>query len=77
MQLWVNTELLSCCYRLLGARVAFRVNMDVFAAVEYDLIEIERDVVFGSSASWKWVVLADARKWLFWQTVCKLRPSRT
>eukprot|EP00930_Biecheleria_cincta_P034322 TRINITY_DN23734_c0_g1_i1.p1 TRINITY_DN23734_c0_g1~~TRINITY_DN23734_c0_g1_i1.p1 ORF type:complete len:1701 (+),score=258.19 TRINITY_DN23734_c0_g1_i1:23-5104(+) len=49
MQLWVNTELLSCCYRLLGARVAFRVNMDVFAAVEYDLIEIERDVVFGSS----------------------------
>eukprot|EP00928_Gymnodinium_smaydae_P044216 TRINITY_DN29511_c0_g1_i1.p1 TRINITY_DN29511_c0_g1~~TRINITY_DN29511_c0_g1_i1.p1 ORF type:complete len:1740 (+),score=166.85 TRINITY_DN29511_c0_g1_i1:46-5265(+) len=49
MEIWVNSEVLSCWYRLLGARIAFRVNMDFFGAVEYDLIEVERDVVFGSS----------------------------
>merc|ERR1719282_847058 len=49
MELWVNTEILSLCYRLLGAHIATRVNMDFFGAVEFDLIHIEHDVVFGSS----------------------------
>eukprot|EP00929_Paragymnodinium_shiwhaense_P124110 TRINITY_DN9903_c0_g1_i7.p1 TRINITY_DN9903_c0_g1~~TRINITY_DN9903_c0_g1_i7.p1 ORF type:complete len:1824 (+),score=356.55 TRINITY_DN9903_c0_g1_i7:65-5536(+) len=50
MELFVNTEFLACCYRLLGANIGPRVNMDFFGCVEYDLLEIERDVVFGSSA---------------------------
>nr|AYF56487.1 nonribosomal peptide synthetase 11147 [Ostreopsis cf. ovata] len=49
MELWVNTEVLSACYRMLGANVAHRVNMDFFGAVEYDLLTIETDVVFGSA----------------------------
>jgi len=48
MELWVNTEVLSIFFRLLGAHIAPRVNMDFFGAVEFDLVHVERDVVFGS-----------------------------
>ena len=37
-------EVLSCLYRMLGANIAMRVNMDYFGAVEFDLINV-RDPV--------------------------------
>eukprot|EP00927_Polykrikos_kofoidii_P046165 TRINITY_DN40364_c0_g1_i1.p1 TRINITY_DN40364_c0_g1~~TRINITY_DN40364_c0_g1_i1.p1 ORF type:complete len:1645 (-),score=237.05 TRINITY_DN40364_c0_g1_i1:283-5217(-) len=48
MELWINTEVLACFYRLLGANIEFGVNMDYFAVVEFDLLHVEHDVVFGS-----------------------------
>ena len=45
---YVNTELLSWKYRLLGARIGSRVNVDFFDSVEYDLLDIGDEVVFGS-----------------------------
>ena len=44
---YVNTEL-SWKYRLLGARIGSRVNVDFFDSVEYDLLDIGDEVVFGS-----------------------------
>lgn len=49
MELWVNTEILAVWYRLLGCKIAPRVNMDFFGCVEHDLVRVERDVVLGSS----------------------------
>uniref|UniRef100_A0A7S2HIV8 Uncharacterized protein n=1 Tax=Zooxanthella nutricula TaxID=1333877 RepID=A0A7S2HIV8_9DINO len=47
-EMWVNTEVLSSIYRLLGARVGRRVQIDHFRAVEHDCISIGDYAVFGS-----------------------------
>ena len=44
----MNTELVAWKYRLLGARIGSRVNVDFFDSVEYDLLEVGDEVVFGS-----------------------------
>ena len=48
MKPWNNCELLSIKYRLLGAKIGSRVNMDYFEIVEYDLLSVGDDCVFGS-----------------------------
>jgi len=45
---FVNTEVLAYKFRLLGAKIGKRVNMDCFDCLEFDLIEIGDEVVFGS-----------------------------
>eukprot|EP00425_Heterocapsa_triquetra_P036026 CAMPEP_0195079106 /NCGR_PEP_ID=MMETSP0448-20130528/21115_1 /TAXON_ID=66468 /ORGANISM="Heterocapsa triquestra, Strain CCMP 448" /LENGTH=1754 /DNA_ID=CAMNT_0040111911 /DNA_START=38 /DNA_END=5302 /DNA_ORIENTATION=+ len=47
----VNSELLSCVHRMLGAKVGRRVQSDNFKAVEHDCIQIEDFVVFGSAVT--------------------------
>jgi len=47
-EMWVNTEFLSVIYRLMGAKVGKRVQMDHFHAVEHDCISIGDYTVFGS-----------------------------
>jgi len=47
----VNSELLSCVHRLLGAKVGRRVQSDNFKAVEHDCIQIEDFTVFGSAVT--------------------------
>ena len=41
MEPYINTELLSIKYRLLGATIGSRVNIDYFQLVEYDLLTVE------------------------------------
>ncbi|KAH8063265.1 hypothetical protein JL722_2429 [Aureococcus anophagefferens] len=41
-------EVLCARYRLLGAKIGRRVHIDFFRCVEYDLVTVEDDVVFGS-----------------------------
>eukprot|EP01059_Diplonema_ambulator_P000172 TRINITY_DN10154_c0_g1_i1.p1 TRINITY_DN10154_c0_g1~~TRINITY_DN10154_c0_g1_i1.p1 ORF type:complete len:1685 (+),score=419.26 TRINITY_DN10154_c0_g1_i1:2828-7882(+) len=45
---WINTEVLSCKYRLLGAKVGLKVHADYIDIVEHDLVRIGADAVFGS-----------------------------
>ena len=45
---WVSTELLCWRYRCLGCRIGRRVHADFFRCVEFDLVTVEDDVVFGS-----------------------------
>ena len=45
---WVSTELLCWRYRFLGCRIGRRVHADFFRCVEFDLVTVEDDVVFGS-----------------------------
>ena len=45
---YVNTELLSAKFRMLGAKIGSRVNIDFFDCVEFDLISVGDEVVFGS-----------------------------
>lgn len=44
----VNTEALSCIYRLLGATIGRRVQIDSLHVVEHDCLHVEDYVVFGS-----------------------------
>ena len=48
MSPWNSCELLSIKYRLLGAKIGSRVNIDFFEIVEYDLLSVGDDCVFGS-----------------------------
>ena len=45
---WVSTELLCWRYRFLGCKIGRRVHADFFRCVEFDLVTVEDDVVFGS-----------------------------
>ena len=45
---WSNCELLSIKYRALGAQIGRRVNLDVIEMIDYDLISIGDNCVFGS-----------------------------
>ncbi|KAK3270755.1 hypothetical protein CYMTET_20863 [Cymbomonas tetramitiformis] len=45
---WISCELLSIRYRLLGAKIGRRVQIDFFYCVEHDLITVEDNVTFGS-----------------------------
>ncbi|KAJ8613584.1 hypothetical protein CTAYLR_006155 [Chrysophaeum taylorii] len=45
---YVNTEVLAAKFRLLGAKIGRRVNVDAFDCVEFDLVEVGDEVVFGS-----------------------------
>lgn len=56
-QMWINTEVLNMIYRLLGAQVGKRVQIDAFHAVEHDLLTIEDYTVFGSEV----VLCCDSR----------------
>jgi len=48
-EMFINTEVLSWIYRLLGARVGRRVQIDRFSLVEHDCLTIEDYAVFGSA----------------------------
>ena len=48
MSPWVGTEVLSLKYRMLGARIGSRVQIDFFKMVEHELISVEDNVVFAS-----------------------------
>ena len=48
MRPWLSTEVLCARYRALGATIGRRCHMDFFKCVEYDLVTVEDDVVFGS-----------------------------
>ena len=48
LQPWSNCELLSIKYRALGAQIGRRVNLDVIEMIDYDLISIGDNCVFGS-----------------------------
>ena len=48
LQPWINTELLSCKYRLLGVKMGYKVHADYVDMVEHDLVTIGADSVFGS-----------------------------
>mmetsp|Transcript_9180 Transcript_9180/g.14150 ORF Transcript_9180/g.14150 Transcript_9180/m.14150 type:complete len:1519 (+) Transcript_9180:50-4606(+) len=45
--IWINTEVLSCLFRCLGATVGSKVQIDAFYAVDHSAISIGDDVVFG------------------------------
>jgi len=49
MEPYINTEVLSIKYRLMGAQIGQRVNIDYFQIVEFDLLSVADDVVFGSN----------------------------
>lgn len=46
---WINTEILSIKFRMMGSRVGRKVQMDYFHAVEHEHVRIGDDVVFGSN----------------------------
>ena len=46
--MFINTEFLSCIYRLLGTRIGYRVQIDQLHLIEHDCVCIEDYVVFGS-----------------------------
>mmetsp|Transcript_129437 Transcript_129437/g.374864 ORF Transcript_129437/g.374864 Transcript_129437/m.374864 type:complete len:1078 (+) Transcript_129437:3-3236(+) len=47
----INTEALSCIYRLLGAKIGKRVQIDRFSLVEHDCVRVDDYAVFGSAIS--------------------------
>ncbi|MEM7231831.1 MAG: amino acid adenylation domain-containing protein, partial [Planctomycetota bacterium] len=51
MEPWTNSELLSIKYRLLGAKIGKRVNIDYFDVVEFDLVSVGDHCIFGSSVT--------------------------
>ncbi|MEM7385271.1 MAG: amino acid adenylation domain-containing protein, partial [Verrucomicrobiota bacterium] len=51
MEPWANSEWLAVKFRLLGAKIGRRVNMDYFDLVEHDLLSVGDHSVFGSSVS--------------------------
>ena len=48
---WINTELLAMKYRAMGVKMGFKVQTDFVDIVEFDLLEVGRDSVFGSKVS--------------------------
>jgi acetyltransferase-like isoleucine patch superfamily enzyme len=46
---WINTEILSIKFRMMGSSVGHKVQMDYFHAIEHEHVIIGDDVVFGSN----------------------------
>ncbi|MDH3913231.1 MAG: amino acid adenylation domain-containing protein [Rhodospirillales bacterium] len=51
MRPWVGTEILSFKYRLLGAKIGRRVAVDFFDAVEYDMVTVGDNCMFGAGVT--------------------------
>jgi len=41
MEPYINTEILSQKYRMLGAKIGSRVNIDYFQITEFDLLQVQ------------------------------------
>eukprot|EP01062_Namystynia_karyoxenos_P016055 TRINITY_DN15855_c0_g2_i1.p1 TRINITY_DN15855_c0_g2~~TRINITY_DN15855_c0_g2_i1.p1 ORF type:complete len:2367 (+),score=707.90 TRINITY_DN15855_c0_g2_i1:269-7102(+) len=48
-QPWINTELLAIKYRIMGVRMGFKCQTDFFDILEFDLLTVGADSVFGSN----------------------------
>eukprot|EP01060_Flectonema_neradi_P035778 TRINITY_DN667_c1_g2_i1.p1 TRINITY_DN667_c1_g2~~TRINITY_DN667_c1_g2_i1.p1 ORF type:complete len:2206 (+),score=387.95 TRINITY_DN667_c1_g2_i1:56-6673(+) len=48
---WINTELLAMKYRAMGVKMGFKVQTDFVDIIEFDLLEVGKDCVFGSKVS--------------------------
>ena len=48
---WINTELLAIKYRMLGVTMGFKVQTDYIEVLEFDLLTVGRDCVFGSNVT--------------------------
>ena len=46
---WINTEILSIKFRMMGSSVGHKVQMDYFKTIEHEHVKIGDDVVFGSN----------------------------
>ena len=50
-QPWINTELLAMKYRMMGVKMGFKVQTDFVEVLEFDLLSVGRDSVFGSNVT--------------------------